>query len=78
MTPPSYTAQTNWICVSTNFNKRPKEKMMTIDYAMSWEFIHMWLRSHPEIGTLCRDGEAVFYVYPAGGEYRELKAFETP
>ena len=55
-----------------------EEKMMTIDYAMSWEFIHMWLRSHPEIGTLCRDGEAVFYVYPAGGEYRELKAFETP
>lgn len=52
--------------------------MMKIDYAMSWQFIHMWLRSHPEIGTLCRDGEAVFYVYPAGGEYRELKAFETP
>ena len=55
-----------------------KEKMMTIDYAMSWEFIHMWLRSHPEIGTLCRNGDAVFYVWPAGGEYRELKAFETP
>ena len=54
------------------------EKMMTIDYAMSWEFIHMWLRSHPEIGTLCRNGDAVFYVWPAGGEYRELKAFETP
>ena len=55
-----------------------EEKMMKIDYAMSWQFIRWWLQDHPEIGTLCRDGEAVFYVYPAGGEYRELKAFETP
>ena len=58
--------------------KRPKEKMMKIDDAMNWQFIHWWLRDHPEIGTLCRDGDAVFYVWPAGGEYRELKAFETP
>jgi hypothetical protein len=52
--------------------------MMKIDDAMNWQFIHWWLRDHPEIGTLCRDGDAVFYVWPAGGEYRELKAFETP
>lgn len=51
---------------------------LTIGEAQGWEFIQIWLRQHPEIGTLCRDGRAVFYVYPVGGEYRELSAFETP
>lgn len=51
---------------------------MSIDEALSWQFIRWWLQDHPEIGTLCRDGEAVFYVYPAGGEYRELRPFEKP
>ncbi len=29
------------------------------------------LDAHPHIGTLIREGKRVFYVYPAGGEYRE-------
>lgn len=28
-------------------------------------------RADRMIGELCRDGRPVFYVYPAGGQYRE-------
>ena len=28
------------------------------------------------IGELCRNGQPVFYVYPAGGKYREGTRFE--
>lgn len=27
--------------------------------------------AEPLIGTLCREGREVFYVYPVGGRYRE-------
>jgi len=36
-----------------------------------------WLRGRPEVGTLTREGQMIFYVYPVGGEYREVPAFEV-
>lgn len=31
------------------------------------------LRDNPGIGELARDGQRVFYIFPAGGKYREAK-----
>ena len=36
-----------------------------------------WLAANPEIGTLTRDGKTIYYVYPAGGTYRELLNLEA-
>lgn len=36
--------------------------------------IAAWLIANPEVGTLNRGGEAVYYVYPAGGQYTEVAA----
>jgi len=33
-------------------------------------------RAKPFIGELCRNGETVYYVFPAGGKYREGGYFE--
>jgi len=51
---------------------------MTNNETLNWEFIRIWLKQNLHIRMLCRDGKTVFYVHPVGGEYRELKPFETP
>lgn len=30
-----------------------------------------------QVGTLCREGREVFYVYPVGGKYRESDSQQT-
>ena len=41
------------------------------------EEVAVWLRSRPEVGTLNGQGVRMkFYVWPVGGEYREIPAFE--
>ena len=49
-----------------------------LEDSLNWEFIRIWLKQNLHIRTLYRDGKNVFYVHPVGGEYRELKPFETP
>jgi|DEB0MinimDraft_6_1074348.scaffolds.fasta_scaffold16438_7 hypothetical protein len=49
-----------------------------LEDSLNWEFIRIWLKQNLHIRTLYRDGKTVFYVHPVGGEYRELKPFETP
>jgi hypothetical protein len=51
---------------------------MTNNETLNWEFIRIWLKQNLHIRMLHRDGKTVFYVHPVGGEYRELKPFETP
>jgi len=36
------------------------------------ESVNAWLRLRPEVGTL---NSGKFYVYPVGGEYKEIEAF---
>jgi hypothetical protein len=39
------------------------------------EAIVEWLQEYPEVGSL---NSGKFYVYPAGGEYREIPALSIP
>jgi len=39
------------------------------------EAIAAWMQKYPEIGDL---NSGTFYVYPAGGEYREIPALSNP
>ena len=36
--------------------------------------IAAWLKANPEVGTLTRDGETVYYRFPANGAYVEVEA----
>tara|TARA_R110000823_G_C15500346_1_gene453104 strand:- start:36 stop:242 length:207 start_codon:yes stop_codon:yes gene_type:complete len=36
--------------------------------------VRAWLKNNPQVGVLIRKGEEVYYVYPAGGEFREIEA----
>ena len=36
--------------------------------------VREWLKNNQQVGVLIRDGKEVYYVWPAGGEYREIEA----
>jgi len=36
--------------------------------------VRAWLKDNQQVGVLIRDGKEVYYVWPAGGEYREIEA----
>jgi len=36
--------------------------------------VRAWLKDNQQVGVLIREGKEVYYVYPAGGEYREIEA----
>ena len=39
--------------------------------------VRKWLKQNPEVGVLIREGNKVYYVWPAGGEYREIEALDV-
>jgi len=36
--------------------------------------VRAWLKDNQQVGVLIREGKEVYYVWPAGGEYREIEA----
>jgi hypothetical protein len=57
----------------------PKEIKQDLEYAanVKWlEDVQEWLQANPEVGILNSHSiNMKFYVWPVGGEYREIQAF---